>query len=112
MNILIIDDEIELLDLVSDQISFLNLNCSVILASTVQEAEEKIKDCDVIISDINVPQKERLDLLLSKTNKPTYRITGYDDIKGDYVVKKPFKVSDVKNMLSDLEIQLKNKERT
>lgn len=96
IRLLIIDDELDILEILVEYLSLLNLNLELQTASTVEEAIQKIENADIIISDINMPQRDKLDSLLKNCRKPIARITGHDDIVGELVIGKPFTFESLK----------------
>lgn len=93
--LLIIDDESDILDIIAGYVEFSNLNLNVLKAQTVLEAKKLIPVSDIIISDINMPNRDELEFLLKNCGKPLARITGYLEIEGEFVIAKPFSSKDL-----------------
>lgn len=103
--ILIIDDEPELLDIVCEYIDMLEIqDITLLKAGSFEEAEKLVESSDAILSDINIPNKEKLDLLLTNhQNKPIARITGnVDNEENLLMLKKPFTPSKLKEVIENL----------
>lgn len=100
--ILVIDDESDIIDIVADQIDLLGLELRVLKATTVEEAESQMGLCDMIISDVKMPNREKLEALLNTSKKPVARITGHDDFRGDLVIRKPFEVTGFRLVIEQL----------
>jgi CheY-like chemotaxis protein len=109
--LMVIDDEEDLLDIIEEQIELSGIKVSVIKCSNVQAALNNIDQCDIILSDINMPQKDQLEEMLAKTNKPIARITGNDEVKCSLTVLKPFNSRDLEKVIYQL-INLSNHELT
>lgn len=100
--LLIIDDEEDILDILVEQIGLFDLGIDLLVASKVEEVERLIAGADLILSDINMPQKERLEQLLQNAQLPVARLTGHHDLAAGLVLKKPFKIEELKNLLIEL----------
>jgi DNA-binding NtrC family response regulator len=100
--VLIIDDEKDIVEFISDLIELNNLNLEPLRATTVAEAKLKINSADIIISDINMPDKDQLEELLKNCNKPIARMTGFPDIQGQWVIHKPFKIENLEDVLKKM----------
>jgi DNA-binding response OmpR family regulator len=88
--ILIIDDELDLLDIISDYIEISDLDINILKAQTVSEAKALMRSADLVLSDINMPDRDELELLLKNCGKPLARITGNLETVGEFVITKPF----------------------
>jgi DNA-binding NtrC family response regulator len=100
--LMIIDDEPDLLDIIAEQIDAMGFEVSVLKCSTVEEAQSNINSCDIILSDVNMPGRDRLEYMLKNTTKPVARITGHDELRGDLVIVKPYKNEDFKRVINKL----------
>ncbi len=96
---LIIDDEPEILEVVVDQLESSGFNLLVLQASSFDEASKLIHQADIVISDINMPGKDKLETLLQTVNKPTARITGYDEVTGPCIIHKPFQIDEFESVI-------------
>ncbi len=107
-NILIVDDEAEVLELLSELVE--KLGYSPLTASNAHEALDIIdhKNVDVVLSDLVMPEMDGIELLkrvkARKSDIPFLVITGYPSIetavetikKGAYdYLPKPFQIDDV-----------------
>ena len=93
--LLIIDDESDILDIIASYVDFANLNLNVLKAQTVLEAKKLILVSDIIISDVNMPNRDELEFLLKNCGKPIARITGYLEVESELVLFKPFSLKDL-----------------
>ncbi|MBP6217831.1 MAG: hypothetical protein KA436_04515 [Oligoflexales bacterium] len=103
--LLIIDDETDILDLISDQVEALGLSLIVFKAKRLSEAEMYVKECDFIISDVQMPDSDRLERFLQDSGKPVMRITGqiFDSkIYNDLILAKPFSLDDFSKKINSL----------
>jgi DNA-binding NtrC family response regulator len=90
MTILIIDDEPDLLECVVDSVQSIFDDITVLSATSVGEAKLKIQDANIVLSDINMPNRDQLEDMLKTCNLPVGRITGHDTLKSNLVVYKPY----------------------
>lgn len=103
MTLLIIDDEVDILDILSEILEIEFPKVKVLTASTVEQAYLQVEAADAIISDINMPNKSSLDKLLSEFKGSVIRITGHDDTIGyPFVIQKPFETAGIKAALNFL----------
>jgi CheY-like chemotaxis protein len=103
--VLVIDDELELLEVVADQI--LMLGYDVLTASTVSEAMDKMPYCDGILSDVNMPERERLTQFLKTAQEkiPVIRFSAEQQTNlVNFMLSKPFKMNALKRTLENLEV--------
>ncbi len=107
MTLLIIDDEPDILDLVANQIQASGFVLEVTTAQNVAVAEKLLPKCDLVLSDINMPNKETLEKILAASGKPVARITGYIEISGEWILHKPFQVDEFDKMIRKLMSEVK-----
>ncbi len=100
--LLIIDDEIEILEILSDSIDLLGLDLEVSTANNVDEAEVMLRECEYVLSDVNMPNKEKLERILKEANRPTARMTGNDDMTGELLIRKPFQKDNFEMVIKKL----------
>jgi DNA-binding response OmpR family regulator len=96
--LLLIDDEAELLDVMAEQIESFSIGVRVIKATSVKTAESLAPGADIIISDIQMPNQDRLEMLLSSCNKPVARISGAARLQ-DLFINKPFTPDELKRVI-------------
>jgi DNA-binding NtrC family response regulator len=92
-HILVVDDEADLRDLLVEEIQ--SLSYQTTQATNGVDAFEKLSSgpkIDVVLTDINMPKMNGLDLLKkireSKSNVPVIILTGYGDAEKTIVAKK------------------------
>jgi CheY-like chemotaxis protein len=102
MKLLVIDDELDIIEVVAEQIELMGYQVYVLKATSVEEAKKLIDECDMIISDVKMPQNEQLEKMLEKAKQPLARITGHHDMKGDLIIRKPFELSNFRSVLDKL----------
>lgn len=103
--VLIIDDEIEILDMVSELAQ--SLGYDVITANTAEKAFDLIPYCDGILSDVNMPDKERLNEILKEAyvNVPVIRFSAANQIGlVNFMLSKPFSLAKLKGAFEQLEL--------
>ena len=103
--VLVIDDEIEILDLVSELAQ--SLGYDVMTANTAEKALDLIPYCDGILSDVNMPDKERLNEVLKNAyiKVPVIRFSAANQTGlVNFMLSKPFSLAKLKVALEHLEL--------
>lgn len=74
--ILIIDDEPDILDILTNEIQLMSLGVQVLVAQTVEQACELLHEADAVIADVLMPKSRELEATLLETDAPKLRISG------------------------------------
>ncbi|CAN5661599.1 hypothetical protein BH11BAC1_BH11BAC1_16000 [soil metagenome] len=115
MKVLVIDDEKDILEMVSKALK--RNGYEVTVASTIAEAAKQIRynKWDLIISDVMIPYEggfELVDSIKATSNTPVIMITGMsEDVlkatinKADVIMHKPFSSADLIKRVNELTAQ-------
>lgn len=102
IKILIIDDEEQILSLLS-MVTY-DEGVELFFANSVEQALLLLPTVDGVISDIMMPDQDKLDVELEKVSKqiPVYRMSGAVDRKETVMIHKPFTIQEFKSMVVQL----------
>ena len=102
--LLIIDDEPEILELLIEEIKLFEFDLNLITASNFNDAKSKISNCQMVLSDINIPKLKELEDLLKHSNLPVARMSGYRDVEafGIEILTKPYKSEELEKIIKKL----------
>ena len=103
--VLVIDDEIEILDMVSELAQALGYD--IMTANTAEKALALIPYCNGILSDVNMPDKVRLNEILKDAyiNVPVIRFSAANQTGlVNFMLSKPFSLANLKDAFEQLEL--------
>ena len=104
--LLLIDDEVEITEIVADIVNNTFPDIIIQIANTTKDAAEMMDAANIVISDVNMPDKKILDNAILKYSsiKPIARITGHVEklTEQDLIIKKPFTSKSVVDMVNHL----------
>jgi two-component system response regulator PilR (NtrC family) len=101
MKILVVDDEISILKIVTVVLS--SIGFTVLTASNLAEARNLLDDCDIVLTDINIGMENGLEFV-GEIDKPAFVMSGdysnSDDetalkLTGHRIIRKPFTFDDL-----------------
>ena len=113
LSLLLVDDEVEISEIIGEIINDAFPEIELGIANTARQASEMMPNYDMVLSDINMPEKDILDkaILIHSKSKPIARITGHYEESNENViiVKKPFTFKDIIAVVTTLKGQINEK---
>ena len=105
--LLVIDDEVDSLFTLKKLIESMG-NFEVLTASTVDDGIKKSEFADGILADINMPGKDKLTHFLEGVKIPVARFSGSETSAFNFMLHKPFTVTELNECLDILKKFSKN----